>query len=291
MEAQTEMKQATAVAAMKKGKWDQAESFRDVIKDKEQAQTLEQQERIGARDKATLLSLIGAAEKALAEKATAANHKKLADLYRQNRDNEKALQHYNAVVEKTGAMDPAIDAAITAVLCQRFDDAIAQWRTYGEQDASRREDAERKIALIEQQKADTLLTRLKERVERYPNDANYRFELAEQYWERRDTDAALREFQLAQKSPQLKKRAQVYMGKCLTEKGLADLAIEQYLAVVREPGPMDADRKDCLYCLAETYEKAGRADEALKCLKEIFSADVNYRDVSARISKYYQAST
>jgi len=289
LSAQNDLKQATAVAAMKKGKWDQAESFRDVIKDKELAQTLEQQERVAAHDKETLVALIEAAEKAVAEKPTASSHKKLADLYRQNHDLEKALEQYNLVAEKMGAMDPAIDTAITDILCERFDDAIAQWQTFATQNPARQKEAEEKIAAIAKQKDEMVLTRLKERVERYPNDASFRFDLAEAYWRFQDVDLALREFQLAQKSPQLRRKAIIYMGKCLAAKGLHDLAVEQFLKCLEEPTPMDSDRKECLYCLGLAYEAMDKSEDAIKAFKEIFSADVNYRDVSARITAHYKA--
>ena len=50
LDAQNATKRISALAAMKQGKWEGAGSYRDLIKDKDMAQTLEQQSRVTARD-------------------------------------------------------------------------------------------------------------------------------------------------------------------------------------------------------------------------------------------------
>jgi len=286
---QNELRQATATAAMKQG-WDRAESFRDVIRDRKQAEILEQRERIAPRDSEALEQLIQAAEEELAETPSAANHKRLADLYRRKKDYDKALEHYNAVVEITGALDPAIDEAITSVLAERFDDAVRQWEAYAEKNPDKRAEAEEKIQEIRKQKEETLFERLQERVRRYPNDARFRYELAEVLYRRGDIDRALKEFQQASRNPQLRWGAAIWMGRCLLDKGLSDLAIERLQEVIESSAVENDLKKEALYYLASAYEKAGRRDEAVDCLKRIYAVDVNYRDVAQRIEQYYQSS-
>jgi len=281
------LKQATAKAALEDGKWEQASSYRDIIRDKDQAKTLEQQERIGSRDEETRHDLIRAAEEAVAQQASAGNHKKLADLYQQDGQFDKALEHYNQVVETSGALDPAIDNAITAVLASRFDDAIAQWNDYASEDSSREEEANERIAEIEQQKQDTILERYEQRVKRYPNDAVFHFELGQLYYDHERHDDALTEFQYSQKNPQYRRRALTLTGKCMAAKGLGDMAIEQLTSALGECGKMNDEKKDILYNLALLYEQAERSEEAQKALKEIYTADVNYEDVAQRIEKLY----
>ncbi len=282
------LKQASAMAAMDRGKWEEADSFRDIIKDKEQAKTLEQRERLAARDEDTLRDLIQDAEQAVAEQPTAASHKRLADLYRQAKEFDQALEQYNQVVELSGALDPAIDTAMTDVLIARFDDAIEQWRTYAAEDESRQAEADERIAEIEQQKDETILQRYRDRVKRYPNDATYRFQLGELFFQKDQFDDALKEFQVAQRNPQLRRRALTYMGKCMAKKGLTDMAIDQLKAALGEGGSMNKERKDITYNLALLYEESGRDEEALSQLKEIYAVDVNYLDVSDRIEAFYK---
>ena len=288
LNVENELKQCTAIAAMGEGKWEEAESFRDVLKDKEMAQTLEQQERLAARDEGTLKNLIQAAEKAVTEEPTATTHKRLADLYRQAHEYDKALEQYEFVIERTGTMDPAIDDAIIGVLADRFDDAIAQWREYGAAGPANEEEAAQQVAAIEEQKEEMLFERFKERVRRYPNDTKYRFALGEKLFEREDIDGAMKEFQLSQRNPRLRRNGLAYMGKCLMAKKMTDMAVEQFGMALAEDDRMDKARKDILYHLALAHGETGQHEEALKCLKQIFAADVNYRDVGQRIEQYYQ---
>ncbi len=286
---QNALKQATASAAMEQGKWNKAESFTDIVRDKDQAQTLEQQERIGVRDESTLTNLIAAAEKAVAEQPTTDNHKRLAALYHQSHDYEKALEQYDLVVEKMGTLDPSIDKAITEILAKRFDDAIAQWQTYAAEDPANREaEAEQNIAQIQTQKEETLFQKAKERVQRYPNDAAYRFGLGELYFARNEIDSAINEFQQAQRSPKHRKKSLIRMGKCMIAKGLTDMAIEQLTSALDDGDRMDNERKDVLYNLALLHDQQGQSDKALKYLKEIYASEANYLDVSSRIENYYQ---
>ncbi|NOY83062.1 MAG: tetratricopeptide repeat protein [Kiritimatiellaeota bacterium] len=286
---QSELRQTTAMAAMKQGKWDRADSFRDIIKDPGRAVLLEQKERIAPRDSDALRQLIEAAEADLAGQDNAANHKRLADLYRRAHEFDKALEHYNAVLDKTGTLDPTIDRIISEVMSQRYDEAIAKWRQYADANPEKHDEAVAQIAELEKQKDEIVFSRLRERVQRYPNDALFRFELAEALWKRKAVDEALGEFQRAARNPQLRPRAMVWMGRCLAEKGLYDLAIERFREPLQEPGPMDDDRKECLYCLAHAYEETGQTDQALEALKRIYAVDVNYRDISKRIEAYYRA--
>jgi len=286
---ESETKQASAMAAMKQGKWNNAQSYRDIIKDKDTAKTLEQQTRISARDEVTVKELIVAAEKAIAEQPNATNHKRLAELYRQAQEFDKALEQYQQVIEKTGTMDPVIDAAMTDVYCDRFDHAIAQWKVYAQSDPSQTAEAEKNILLIEQQRDDLLLQRLQERVQRYPNDSTYHFELGQLYWKRQEIDAALQEFQFSQRSPQYRRRALASMGRCMVAKNLVDLGIEQYTAALDGMDKNDESRKDILYDLGMAYHSKNMVKEALAAFKEIFSMDVNYRDVAAKMQEYYQS--
>ena len=50
---------------------------------------------------------------------------------------------------------------------------------------------------------------------------------------------------------------------------------------------MDVNKLDTLYYLGLTYERMGKKAEALDCFKQIYSADVTYRDVKQRVSADY----
>ena len=48
-------------------------------------------------------------------------------------------------------------------------------------------------------------------------------------------------------------------------------------------GEMDDEGKDLYYCQAEALEAMGNREEALKVYKRIYSQDINFRDVAAKV--------
>ncbi|MFW5894025.1 MAG: tetratricopeptide repeat protein [Verrucomicrobiota bacterium] len=282
-----QMKQASASAAMQKGKWNQADSYRDVIKDKDEARELEDKQQLTIRDEDTLARRIQAAEQAVEKDTSAGKLRQLGDLYAQAKQYDQALDMYNRVIEVSGSMDPVIDKAITKVLAAQFDDAIQEWRTVAEQEPDRKEEANREIERLLSEKEEKLFQRVEERVKRYPNDAEYRFEYGLALYERDRFDEAMKQFQSAQRNPRYRRSSQLHVGKCMAAKGMLEMACEQFETALAEAKEMDDDRKEILYSLALVQEAQGNTDAYIKYLKEIYAADANYEDVEDRIQKYY----
>ncbi len=287
-EVESKLKQLTALASMQEGNWEDKKSdYRTKLKDRAESELLEQQERLGVRDVEAMHSLIRAAEQAVAHQETNANLLKLGELYRKDGQVDKALATYQRIVELSGTMDPVIDEAITELQCANLDKTIDEWKAYTVQNPNKQAEADVQIQATLRQKDDMLFKRQLERVERYPNDSTFRFELAQMYWKQDAWDAAMREFQFAQRSPQHRVKALAFMGRCMVKKGMADLAVEQFNLALEGMDKTDLERKDVLYHLAETYEILQQPDKALINLRELYSLDVNYRDVGEKLQKHY----
>jgi hypothetical protein len=50
---------------------------------------------------------------------------------------------------------------------------------------------------------------------------------------------------------------------------------------------MDATKKEILYKLGLVFEKMGKKDESLKCMKDIYEVDYGYLDVAQRVEQSY----
>jgi tetratricopeptide (TPR) repeat protein len=289
LQIQNELKHATALAAMQQARWEQADSFRDLIRDKDLAETLEQQERITARDEESRKKLIDATLASIAEQPSAGLYKKLASLYHQNKEFDKAIEAYGKIPELTGNIDPAIENAITEVMSDRYNAEISALQAQlAEQPADKDEIADQ-IAKAQNERDQTMLERYKKRVQDYPNEMQYRFDLGMLLWNQGQIDQALREFQLSQRNPHFAKKSQLFMGKCMTVKKMYDMAIEQFTAALSDLDRIsEADRKDALYELSVAYEQKGDREQAMARLKELYGIDVNYRDTAQRLEKFYQ---
>jgi len=51
---------------------------------------------------------------------------------------------------------------------------------------------------------------------------------------------------------------------------------------------MNKDRMNALYYLGTTYEEMNNKEEAAKAFKEIYQANINYRDVAQKMESLYQ---
>ena len=192
---------------------------------------------------------------------------------------EKALEHYNWIVEKMGTLDPAIDKAIEKANVGIATKNLEAMKASGCSEADIQEQANE----IYQYRLD----RYEDRVRQYPNDLQLRFELAELYWEGQKIDEALEQFQLAQRHPQKRLYAIVYLGRCFQAKGQYDMAVEQFQKALQDMLTNDDQKLETLYSLGLTYDAMGRNADAFDCFKQIYSADITFRDVKDRVAANY----
>ena len=79
------------------------------------------------------------------------------------------------------------------------------------------------------------------------------------------------------------------MAKCFVKKDMLDMAVEQLKSSLELLPSMDKQKMDVFYMLGELYEKEGRLDDASKYFKEIYRADVTYKDIADRVQRIYAA--
>ena len=133
------------------------------------------------------------------------------------------------------------------------------------------------------------ITQAKAYVERYPNDYEGRFTLANLYFGSGDFQNAIANFQQAQKNPKVRIAAITGMGKSLKARKMFDLAVAQFQVAKAETPVMDDAKKDIIYQLAECYESMGKTDEAINEYKIIYSDDIGFRDVADKINAFYSS--
>jgi tetratricopeptide (TPR) repeat protein len=124
-------------------------------------------------------------------------------------------------------------------------------------------------------------------IERYPNDHDARYRLGALQYEADEFDAAIAQFQTAQRGPKVRLQALAGLGACFQAKGLFDLAIVQYEAARAEISTMDDTKKHLIYQLARCHELIGNAGKAIAEFKLIYAADIGYADVATKINDYY----
>ena len=125
-------------------------------------------------------------------------------------------------------------------------------------------------------------------VEKYPNDYNYRYDLGLMLLSSGDVNGAIRELQLAQRSPKNRHLAMLNLGRAFIAGGKFDLAADQLAVAKGEIGLMNDLKKDVIYELASALEKSGKRDDAIAEYKALYMADSTYKDVSEKINAFYK---
>jgi tetratricopeptide (TPR) repeat protein len=270
-------KDASAIDTMSKG-WTDAGSYRDVMKDTAEATRLEQEAKSVKSTKDLDVLIADSLAKIEKEPQNINYRRGLADLYVRDNRFDEALGTLQAAQELSGGADPQIDRAISAARLKQYDFKIAALQAAGD---------EENATEVENEKHIFELADAEERVKRYPNDLQFRYDLGVLYYQHDQLNEAIQQFQLAQRNPQRRNRALYFMGLCFKEKQQYDIALEQLQKAASELQIMDATKKDILYELGTIAEAMGDKLKAAQYYKEIYSVDISYKDIAQKIEKSY----
>jgi tetratricopeptide (TPR) repeat protein len=255
-------------------------SYRDILKDKEEAIALEQQNR-QVQTEDTAERLITEYEARL---KTDPNNLKtlrnLAELYTQKKQFDRALSYYERIKTSDIGSDASLDKSIAETTKRKFEHQIAQLDP-------KAPDYAQQVEKIESEKRAYQLAECQKRVEKFPTDLQIRFELGQRYFENGKLGEAIAEFQKAQVNPHRKIQAMNYLGLCFAQRNMNELAIRKFEDALKEKLVWDDEKKELVYNLAGVLEKIGKREEAIKQLEAIYGEDISYRDVEARVNAYY----
>ncbi|MFZ9920653.1 MAG: tetratricopeptide repeat protein [Terrimicrobiaceae bacterium] len=283
-------KDAAAAASMKSGGWEKEETtYRDLIKDKDQAVALEQQSRV-VRSEEMIDNLLGELHaKADAEPGIVDTARRIAELYEQKEDWENATQWFNYAASLTNNSDMALVRKASDLQIRQFDFAIDAREQFiaSNPGAPESEGYAAELETLKKQRAELALDAARSRVEQNPTDLQLRFELGEILVELENWQEAIPELQKARQNPNVRMRAMSLLGQCFTARGMLDLAAKTLSDAATELLIMDAVKKDVIYNLGLVYEKMGDAVKSVDCMKQIYEVDYGYRDVAKRVESSY----
>ena len=255
-------------------------SFRDVLRNKEEAVSLEQEKRVVKSEDVTA-RLIGEYEARLAsEPDNLKMIRSLAELYTQKSKFAEALALYQRIKQSDMASDATLDRAISDTTVKQFDHQIAQLNPFDEGHADR-------VAALNAEKLNFQLADCQSRTEKYPTDLAIKFELGQLYFQSGKIGEAIAEFQKAQGNPHKRLAAMSYLAQCFAKRKMYDLAAKTLQNAIKEKPGFDDEKKDLTYQLGCVLESMGKKEEAIEQFKIIYESDISYKDVSAKVDAYY----
>ena len=287
-------KDASARGSMKSGGWGSAESYRDLIKDKEGAVSLEQQNRMQLTEESLSQQIAESYAMHEAEPQNVDVARRLGALSEEKDDLEAAIAWYRYASDLTHGTDPGLVRKISDLGVKQTEREIAALEeAVGNSAGDRTALAEKQAALgaAKRRRAEMLIEDGRKRVERNPTDLQFRFELGEHLMNAGHFREALPELQRARQNPNARLRAMNALGRCYRELSMFDLAAKQLEEAAREIGTMDATKKEIVYNLGLVYEEMGEGAKSLDCMKQIYEADYGYKDVASRVESSYARSS
>ncbi len=283
-------KDASAKASMLRGGWAKEENtYRDLIKNRDEAISLEQKSRV-VHSIEMIEQQLAELHKQIEEQPDSIDlSRKIAEFYEQKEDYGSAAQWYDYAAQLTGGADLALVRKASDLRLREFDIALEQWQEYiasnpGAEEAA---SAGKQIEELRKQRSGIQLEEARKRVNRNPSDLQFRYELGEILLQQGQPQEAIPELQKARQSPNVRSRALNLLGQCYEVRGMLDLAVKTLSDTLGELPAMDSLKKDILYRLGILHDKMENKEQYIACMKQIYEVDYSYRDVAARVEGSY----
>ncbi|MCE9588803.1 MAG: tetratricopeptide repeat protein [Verrucomicrobia bacterium] len=282
-------KDASASQSVQQGGWEVADSYRDLIKNKEEAVSLEQQSRVVKSDEMIDNQIAELSAAVQAEPQSVDKSRKVAELYEQKGDLENSLEWYRYVLGLSGGADTTISRKISDLQLRQIDDAFTAREEYL---ASSPDDPEapryrEEMDELRKQRASFVLAEARERVDRNPTDLIAHFDLGVALMDAGEPQDAIGHFQRARMNPSIRLKAMGKLGQCYVARNMNDLAAKTLSDAVSELVGMDSVKKDLLYNLGSVYRSMNETEKAVECFKQIYEVDYGYRDVAQLVESSY----
>src|SRR6058998_207815 len=284
-------KDASARASMKRGGWTQAESYRDLIKDKEAAISIEQQSRMHLTGESLDRQIAETYALHQVEPANVDLARRLGALNEQKEDFEAAIGWYQYAADLTKGADAGLVRKASDLKIKCLEREIAAHEEFLSTQNAANESSAKTSDLLKAAKvkrAELLIADAQERVARNPTDLQLRFELGENLFNATRFREAVPELQRSRQNPHARLKAMNLLGCCYGELEMLDLAVKQLEEASKEILSMDAMKKEMVYNLGLVYERMGEQEKSVACMKQIYEVDYGYKDVAKRVESSYE---
>ncbi len=282
------VKSASVAHSINKGRWaEEEQDFRSKLKDSDEADSLERSNRLvtdGETAGERLQELMAAVR---SDPQNSDLYKRIVRLLISKEDYRGALDWLKkAFLLPQSESDIALRQMQGEMEILAIEQELAALRIEvakeGDTDKGRK-----RIRLLEAELGQLRLEDARKMVEQFPNDFGQRLRYGTLLLEAEQVDEAIQQFQVSQRSTNLKLRSHVMLGRSFMAKELFDLALEQLDVAIAGTAAMDNFKKDVLYTSAICCEKLGKLDEAIRRYKLVYASDISFRDVASKVDAYY----
>jgi len=255
-------------------------SYRDILRNKDESVTLEQEQRVQKSEDVTARLIEEYEGRLVNEPDNLKMIRSLAELHTQKGAFDRALELYARIKASEMGADASLDRAITDTMSRQFDARITALNPFDETYAEA-------VAKLQAEKNSFQLVECQQRVERYPTDLALRYELAQMFLAAGKIGEAIAEFQKAQQNPHKRISAMSGLAQCFARRKMFDLAARTLQNALKEKPAFDEEKKELIYQLGCVFEGMAKKEDAVEQFKIIYESDIGYKDVAAKVDAYY----
>jgi tetratricopeptide (TPR) repeat protein len=291
-DAMSAMKNVTAQIASLRGGWEKkGGDFRDSLKDKGQAEALEQAGKIVKTEDAIQAQIAQLSAKVQAEPGNLTWPKQVGALYVQLAEHDTDGKYYDSAIEwyqytfdLGNKMDSSLEKTISELRLKKLDKNILLYKDAAATDPAQYQEYYDTLVV---QRKQVVLEMAQHRVERYPTEFEFHFQLGKAYVDLEMYKEALQPLQNGAKSPAVRTDALNLIGYCQWKRKMLDMAEKTFTNVANEIPVMNELKKDILYNLGLVLEESGKKELYIEKMKEIYEVDMSYKDVAQRVEASY----
>jgi hypothetical protein len=267
--------------AIVKGKYQDAESFRESLRDADQQKILHDSERVKQAEE-SYEALVAAARKDLAENPDVPQKiYALVDILtrRESKESEgEAIALLLKAYEKSRnySFKMQADTIRLRQLSRQTRELHEQARRSGS------EEDQQQLRLARMEQSQTELEIYRERVLKYPTDLGLKYRLGRALFLAHEYDEAIPALQAAQGDPRNRYKSRLLMSRAFFEKGNFVQAVDVLKEICDIPDLPEELTKEVIYWLARSLESASHVDEARAAYSKLLRQDYNYADGEAR---------
>lgn len=278
-------KDATARASMKRQKWEEAQSFRDVLKSGDDSADVEASNRAAMTADQMEEKLAQLSAQYEQDNQNLSLVKQIAYLYEQMERWPDAYSFYQYAYDLSNK-DIALQNKAAYMKDKASEFELAQLKSAADADPDNAELKQQYEQLLTDRTSEQV-SEAQARVDRNPTDPQLRYELGLALHNAGDFSEAIPHLQQATRNPHIRTRVLLLLGRTFRAKNMHDLAIKQLSDALADLHGMDGTKKEVLYEKGLIHEDMDDQSAALDSFKQIYEVDYGYRDVAKRVEESY----
>lgn len=276
-----ELRDLAGKLTIARGKYEEAEDFRESLYDGEKQKLLHDADRV-KQGAATLEALIEAARRDWQEAPEVVGKvNALVDALlkaQRTKEEDEAIEVLMRAYEK--ANNYSFKSRADDIRLRRLGRQVNQLGAQARDSGLEEDKQQLRLAVIELRQV--TLEVFGERVEKYPTDMRLKYKLGAALFEAGEYDEAIPMLQLAQADPRSRARCQLLLGRAFFEKGTYAQAGVILREALESYETTDDFSKQLLYWLGRACEADGQTEEAKAAYGKLLRQDYNYLDGDAR---------